>query len=153
MLRLNHLEKKSYMKLNIFLLFTFAFSLAACQSNPVDVVGEKVNVSGGAYHNVSAQELNTMLDNKNFVFINVHIPFEGNIADTDVSIPYDQISEPSYLSQLPADKNAKIVLYCRSGRMSATAAEALVKLEYTNIWNLKDGMRGWEQAGFEIQDK
>ena len=141
------------MKRNIFLLFTFAFSLAACQSKPVDVVGGKVNVSGGAYHNVSAQELNTMLDNKDFVFVNVHFPFEGNIADTDVSIPFDQISEPSYLSQLPADKNAKIVLYCRSGRMSAIAAEELVKLGYTYIWNLDGGMVQWERAGFEIQDK
>jgi len=28
-----------------------------------------------------------------------------------------------------------------------------VKLEYTNIWNLKGGMLDWERAGFEIQDK
>ncbi|MCI0549936.1 MAG: rhodanese-like domain-containing protein [Anaerolineae bacterium] len=135
------------------LLSTVVFALAACQSKAVDVVGEKVNMDGGAYYNVNAQELNTMLDNKDFVFINVHIPFEGNIHDTDLSIPYDQITEPSYLSQLPADKDSKIVLYCRSGRMSAIAAEELVKLGYTDIWNLKDGMLDWERAGFEIQDK
>ena len=136
------------MKRNVFLLFMFAFSLVACQSKPVDVGSENVTVSDGAYINVEAQELNMMLDNKDFVFINVHIPFEGNIADTDLSIPYDQITEPANLSQLPADKNDKIVLYCRSGRMSAIAAEELVKLGYTNIWNLKCGMLEWEKAGF-----
>ncbi len=141
------------MKDIFFMLFALVFALAACQSKPVDVVGEKVNVDGGAYNNINSDELKTILDNKDFVFVNVHIPFEGNIADTDLSIPYDQITEPANLAQLPADKNAKIVLYCRSGRMSAIAAEELVKLGYTNVWNLKGGMLDWERAGFEIQDK
>ena len=141
------------MKRNFILIFAFVLALTACQSKPTEVFGEKVNAGDGAYKNVHAQELNTMLDNKDFVFINVHIPFEGNIADTDLSIPYDQITEPPNLAQLPADKNARVVLYCRSGRMSAIAAEELVKLGYTNIWNLDGGMVQWERAGFEIQDK
>jgi len=35
--------------------------------------------------------------------------------------------------------------------MSAIAAETLVKLGYTNLWNLDGGMVAWEQAGYEIQ--
>jgi rhodanese-related sulfurtransferase len=145
--------KEIYMKRNFFLLFALVFVLAACQSKPAEVVGEKVSVDGGAYYNINPDDLKTILNDKNFVFVNVHIPFEGNIADTDLSIPYDQITEPTNLAQLPADKSDKIVLYCRSGRMSAIAAEELVKLGYTNIWNLKGGMLDWERAGFEIQDQ
>ena len=125
--------------------------LAGCQSKPV--TGETVAVAGGSYKNVSPNELNTMLKNKDFVFVNVHIPFAGDIANTDLSVPYDQIDIPENLSQLPADQNAKIVLYCRSGRMSAIAAEELVKLGYTDIWNLTGGMADWERAGFEIENK
>ena len=136
------------MKKLIFILLA-AVILAGCQSNPV--TGETVTAAGGAYQNVTPDELNTMLKNKDFVFVNVHIPFAGNIAGTDLSIPYDQITAPEQFSQLPADKNAKIVLYCRSGRMSAIAAEDLVSLGYTNIWNLTGGMVDWEQAGFEIE--
>ena len=135
------------------LLSTVVFALAACQGKAADVVGEKVNADGGSYNNINADELNSMLKDKDFAFVNVHIPFEGNIANTDLSIPYDQITEPANLAQLPADKNAKIVLYCRSGRMSEIAAEALVKLGYADIWNLDGGMVQWEQEGFEIQDK
>ena len=135
------------------LLLTVVFALVACQSKAADIVGEKVNAEGSAYHNINAEELDSMLKKKDFVFVNVHIPFEGNIADTDLSVPYNQITEPADLAQLPADKNAKIVLYCRSGRMSEIAAGELVKLGYTNIWNLKGGMLEWEQAGFEIQDQ
>jgi len=123
--------------------------LVGCQSK--SVTGETVAAVGGSYQNITSDELNAMLKNKDFVFVNVHIPFAGNIANTDLSIPYDQISIPENLSQLPDDKNAKIVLYCRSGRMSEIAAEELVSLGYTNIWNLTGGMVEWEQAGFEIE--
>ena len=130
----------------IFLLFLLLIT-AACQSKPV--TGEVVSVADGSYKDVSVNELAAMLKNKDFVFINVHIPFAGDIAQTDLSIPYDEIEQN--LSQLPTDKNAKVVLYCRSGRMSAIAAEKLASLGYTNIWNLDGGMVEWEQAGYEIE--
>ena len=130
----------------LFFLFLLLIT-AACQSKPV--TGEAVSVPDGSYKNVSADELAAMLKNKDFVFINVHIPFAGDIAQTDLSIPYDEIEQN--LSQFPTDKNAKVVLYCRSGRMSQIAAEKLVSLGYTNIWNLQGGMVDWEQAGFNIE--
>ena len=126
-----------------------AVILVGCQSK--SVTGETVTAIGGSYQNITSDELNAMLKNKDFVFVNVHIPFAGNIANTDLSIPYDQIGTPENLSQLSDDKNAKIVLYCRSGRMSEIAAEELVSLGYTNIWNLTGGMVEWEQAGYEIE--
>ena len=131
----------------LFLLPIIALFLTACRSQPV--TGEEVAVTGGSYNNVTPQGLNTMLKDKDFALINVHIPFAGNIAGTDQSIAYDEIEKN--LSQLPADKDAKIVLYCRSGHMSQIAAEKLVALGYTNIWNLKGGMIEWEMQGFDLE--
>ena len=135
------------MKKLFFLLLT-TILLVGCQSNPV--TGKTIPTDGGSYQSLTAAELHTILKNNDFVFINVHTPFAGNIADTDLSIPYDQIEEN--LSQLPSDKNAKIVLYCRSGRMSQIAAEELVSLGFTNVWDLKGGMADWEQAGFDLEE-
>lgn len=120
-------------------ILIFAIFIIACQSQ-----------AGEAYKNISPNELHTMLANKDFVFVNVHIPYEGDIAGTDLSIPFDQITKPANLALLPSDKNAKIVLYCRSGRMSEIAANALAALGYKSIWNLDGGMIQWEQQGFEI---
>ena len=134
---------------DFILILLSVFILVGCQSK--SVTGEPVTVAGGSYQNITPDELNAMLKNKDFVFVNVHIPFAGNIADTDLSIPYDQIGTSGNLSQLPADKNAKIVLYCRSGRMSAIVAEKLVSIGFTNIWNLENGMMEWEKAGYKIE--
>jgi rhodanese-related sulfurtransferase len=126
-------------RLPVLLLALF---LVACQAQG--------SANGATYANIDPVELHDMLENKDFVFVNVHIPFEGDIAGTDLSIPFDQITQPANLAQLPPDKNAKIVLYCRSGRMSEIAANALVALGYANVWNLDGGIIGWEQQGFEI---
>jgi phage shock protein E len=121
--------------------------LVGCQSTPI--TAETVSAPGGLYQNITAAELDTMMKNKDFVLINVHIPFAGNIPGTDLSIAYDEIQQN--LPRLAADKSAKIVLYCSSGRMSEIAAEEFVSMGYTNVWNLRGGMVDWQQAGFEVE--
>ncbi len=132
----------------VILLVLGACTGSKATSTPVEEVGKPVQVEGGAYTDVSVAELQSMLENKDFTFVNVHIPFEGDIAGTDLSIPYDQVAQN--LDELPG-KEAKIVLYCRSGRMSDIAARELVSLGYSNISNLVGGMVAWEAAGLAIE--
>jgi len=144
------------MKRLLFVLVLSALFLAACAgqatpATPASSQSAKVSVPGGSYTNVSATQLKAMLDKKDFAFINVHIPYEGEIAKTDAFVPYNDIEKN--LDKLPADKNAKIVLYCRSGRMSTLAAETLVRLGYTNVWNVEGGMVAWETLGLPLKTK
>ena len=91
-----------------------------------------------------------MLKNKDFYFVNVHTPYEGEIEKTDAFIPYDEIE--NNLNKLPKDKNARVVLYCRSGRMSAEASQKLADLGYTNILNLFLGMHDWQSKGYRLKN-
>lgn len=141
-------QRMTILVLLLGLLLT-ACGPAATQETAGDILGEKVTVPGGAYTDISVSELQSMLAEKDFLFVNVHIPFEGDLPDTDLSIPFDEIEQN--LDQLPADKDAKIVLYCRSGNMSSTAAETLVSLGYTNVSNLAGGFNAWKQAGLPMQ--
>lgn len=105
---------------------------------------------GGSYTDIPADRLDAMLAAKDFVLVNVHVPYEGELADTDLFIPFDRIAEET--SSLPADKAARIVLYCRSGSMSAIAARTLVGLGYTGVYNLDGGLNAWRARGFEVLD-
>jgi len=102
----------------------------------------------GSYDDITPAQLKGMLDNKDFLFVNVHIPYEAEIPQTDIFVPYNEIEQN--LSEFPDNREAKIVLYCRSGSMSATAARALVDLGFTNVWNLEGGFVGWEAQGYEL---
>lgn len=114
-----------------------------------ETVGEQVSVADGSFTRVSPDELQVMLEGKNFPLVNTHIPFEGDIPGTDLSIPYNEIDQN--LGLLPSDKDARIVLYCRTGRMSTEAAGTLLGLGYTNVWELGGGMVAWQEAGLPLE--
>ncbi len=127
----------------LILIVVLACALVAAACGRSDSTG-----ASPGYTDISVAELQKMLAREDFTLVNTHIPFEGDIAGTDVSLPYNEIA--GKLDQLPADKDAKIVLYCRSGSMSTDAAATLVERGYTNVFELDGGMIAWEKAGLPL---
>ena len=125
------------------------FSVAEAQANGGQALGQPVAVEGGEYRNIAPIELRAMMEQDDPSVINVHIPFAGNIPETDQSIPFNEIGEN--LDRLPEDKDAPVVLYCRSGPMSVRAATELVGRGYTNVYNLEGGMVAWSSAGLPLE--
>ena len=64
-----------------------------------------------------------------------------------INVPHDQIA--AHLAELPKDKD--VVLYCRSGRRSALAAEALRASGYSRLLQLEGDMSGWLDQGRPVE--
>ena len=97
---------------------------------------------------ITSDQLAEKLARKEFFFVNVHIPYEGEIEQTDAFIQFDKIAEN--LDRLPQDRHAEIVLYCRSGRMSEIAANDLARRGFTQVSHLAGGMIDWQKSGRQI---
>jgi rhodanese-related sulfurtransferase len=137
-------------RLALFALVTLMLLAAGCAGSPSGAAPASPAKNADGYVDITPQQLKSMLAAKDFTLVNVHIPYQGELPQTDLFIPYDQIADN--LGKLP-DKNARIVLYCRSGNMSTQAAKTLVGLGYTNVLELDGGFYAWQAAGYELLNK
>ena len=58
---------------------------------------------------------------------------EGHL-DNSINLTVDTIG--INIEKMVSDKNTKIIVYCRSGNRSATAANTLINLGYKNVYDL-----------------
>ena len=107
------------------------------------------SADNNAYQNISLDQFLEMLEQKDFILINVHIPYQGEIPATDLLLPFNQIDQ--HRSNLPKDKDKKIVVYCMSGPMGYYAAEYLIGLGYANVFHFKGGMKAWSRSGRQLE--
>ena len=113
-----------------------------------DSAGQPVAVA----HTLTIDEFANVLTNEldAYTVVNVHIPYEGEIDGTDLKIAYNDID--ALTAALP-DRNAPIILYCRSGNMSAQATQALVERGYSQVYDVPGGMIAWQASGRQIIDR
>ena len=114
------------MKKLVFLLLA-VMMLTACGQ-------DKENDQGAVYVNITAEEAKEIMDSEEgYIILDVRTQEEydqGHIPGA-VVISHEEIAEKA--EEVLTDKDQLLLVYCRSGRRSKIAAEALVELGYTNI--------------------
>lgn len=111
-------------KLRRLVIMLLLFGLTACQDGG----------NNATYEQISAQEAKTIMDTeKEYIIIDARTEeefAEGHIKDA-ILIPEYEIAKRAQ-KELP-EKDALILVYCRSGRRSKIASEELARLGYTNV--------------------
>lgn len=95
------------------------------------------------YHKITQEQAKErMTKNPKVIILDVRTPQEykdGHI-DKAINVPNEDINTTPP-KELP-DKNAEILIYCRSGHRSKQASDKLVKMGYTNIYDF-GGINTW----------
>ena len=114
------------MKKLLFLLLAVMLLTACGQA--------KENDWEAVYMNITAEEAKAIMDSEDgYIILDARTQEEydqGHIPGAIV-ISHEEIMEKA--EDVLTDKDQLILVYCRSGRRSKIAAEALVELGYTNI--------------------
>ncbi|NCB62807.1 MAG: rhodanese-like domain-containing protein [Clostridia bacterium] len=96
----------------------------------------------GEYHKITAEEANKMMEEQEVTIVDVRTKAEyeeGHVPGA-VLIPNESIgSEPP---EALTDKEANLLVYCRSGRRSKEAADKLLALGYQNVYDF-GGIIDW----------
>ncbi|MBQ7331465.1 MAG: rhodanese-like domain-containing protein [Oscillospiraceae bacterium] len=115
------------MKKQVWVLFLIMMLLTACGQ-------DKENRQEAVYMNITAQQAKEMMDSQEgYIILDTRTQEEYDESHIPgaLLIPHDEIKEKA--EDVLTDKNQLILVYCRSGRRSKLAAEALAELGYTNI--------------------
>lgn len=123
------------MKRLLPLFLTLLLLLTAC--------GAAGTSSESGYTHISQEEAREMMDTQEVLVLDVREQDEydsGHIPDA-VLLPVGTITEDTAAEIIP-EKGATVLVYCRSGNRSKTAAQALVDLGYTRIYEF-GGISTW----------
>lgn len=108
-------------------LLAVMMMLLGCTAAPIN------NKEKGYEQMKMADAMKYMQENDDYILVDVRRQdeFDAGYIPGAICIPNESITDQE-IPELP-DKDAKILVYCRSGNRSVQATEKLVKLGYTNL--------------------
>lgn len=130
------------------ILIIFLCALCSCRvDNLTDSESEMPVItdesSKTAYQKISAEQAKNMMDEgKTYILLDVRTDeeYKEKRIDGAILIPDYEIKD-RVETELP-DKDALILIYCRSGRRSANATNQLIDMGYTNVYDF-GGINDW----------
>jgi len=100
---------------------------------------------------ITPQELSTKLhQTKSCYLIDVREESEWATGHLPTAIHLSKGIIERDIEKMIPDPQAEIILYCGGGFRSALAATNIQRMGYQQVKSLRDGVRGWSQAGFPL---
>lgn len=108
-------------------------------------------IAGKVSKNISVVEFDKLRQQTNSVVLDVRTPKEftaGHIPGA-VNIDWNGADFQKKVSAL--DKSKTYLVQCAVGGRSAKAADKMMTLQFTNVYNLEGGIKAWEKAGKPVE--
>ncbi|MHA8052586.1 rhodanese-like domain-containing protein [Aquirufa sp. Wall-65K1] len=97
---------------------------------------------------ITIEELKERMDKNESLYI-IDVREEHEFDEFNIGAQLIPLGElPERLDEIEADKDAEIIVHCRSGARSGRAKEYLSSEGYSNVRNLIGGMLAWQAAGY-----
>ena len=121
------------MKTMLPLLLAFLLVLSGCGQAPAD----------SAYQQISQGRAKDMMDTQQVLVLDVReqAEYDGGHIPSALLLPVGTIEEDTAAAVIP-EKDTVVLVYCRSGNRSKTAAAALAALGYSHVYEF-GGINTW----------
>ena len=136
------------------LMALISLEVAGCAGNSKSSEGGEVDQrqpEQSVARDISDVELSAMMaERPNLLLIDVRTEAEWNAGHIEGACFLDFLEDefPSRAKELP--RNQPIAVYCAAGGRSADAMSFLAKEGFKEIYNLRDGFYGWEDANRSV---
>lgn len=103
------------------------------------------------FYSIKTDKLNELLVENPPLIIDVRSKGEWDkdgYIEGSINLPFSDFFAD--MSQVPADKDAKIIVTCASGHRGAMIMMALRLMGYTDVSNLAGGIGAWKSAGLPV---
>jgi len=98
-----------------------------------------------------ASALDSFRRREHIVFLDVRDPNETGLGRIPGALVISRGNlESKVEAVLPRD--AMVIVYCANGNRSAFAADTLEQMGYRTVTSLREGFRGWVDAGGDVED-
>jgi molybdopterin/thiamine biosynthesis adenylyltransferase/rhodanese-related sulfurtransferase len=99
---------------------------------------------------ISVQEAFEEIQDDSVVLLDTREPYEAAEARIEGGKLIPPASLRATIEDAVPDKSARVVVYCRSGARSATAAEQMMALGYEDVVNVAGGILDWQAGGLPV---
>lgn len=129
----------------IFLLAIFATIMIG----PKEIMSQMA-FNNNPVKNVSADEAQLILKNKDIVILDIRTPMEYKTSRIEGAINID-FYQASFINNLKKlDKNKSYFVYCRSGNRTGQSMRVFTSLGFKDIVHLQRGIVDWTASGYKM---
>ena len=144
--------KKRHLILIIALMISTAFAFNASLALAKDMTAKDLVAEAKKNTvSISVSDAKAIFDKGGVTFLDCREPKEyksGHIPGA-VNIPRGLLEFK--IGSKIADKNAQVIMYCKSGGRGCLACESIGKMGYKNVKNMDGGWKAWAKAGYPVE--